>query len=184
MAPSAHAPLAAHSGKAWGPWPVQRGDSPPCSYCSCASSPCQSTETNGTAHPCASAPLVWSPQAWRLVTITCPEQNLKTTSLPSACSLKVYIFSLTLCRDLRCSSSVPLSLMAWINADHTRTWHRAGAHLGAGDSCRRGCSLSITKIRGSWASQLLSKQQLHKLKLPRARWSKLARPVRPGVQVL
>lgn len=163
---------------------MQREDSPPCSYCSCASSPCQSTETNGAAHPCASAPLVWSPQAWRLVTITCPEQNLKTTSLPSACSLKVYIFSLTLCRDLRCSSSVPLSLMAWINADHTRTWHRAGAHLGAGDSCRRGCSLSITKIRGSWASQLLSKQQLHKLKLPRARWSKLARPVRPGVQVL
>lgn len=98
--------------------------------------------------------------------------------------LKANIFFLTLCRDLRCSSSVPLKLMAWINAEHAHTWRRAGAHLGAGDSCRRGCSLSITKIRGSWASQLLSKQQLHKLKLPRARWSKLARPVRPGVQVL
>lgn len=127
-----------HSGKAWGPWPMQRGDSPPCSYCSCASSPCQSTETNRAAHPCASAPLVWSPQAWRLVTITCPEQNLKTTSLPSACSLKVNIFSLTLCRDLRCSSSVPLSLMAWIHAEHARTWHRAGAHLGAGEETAAG----------------------------------------------
>lgn len=86
MAPSAHAPLAAHSGKAWGPWPVQREDSPPCSYCSCASSPCQSTETNGAAHPCASAPLVWSPQAWRLDTITCPEQKPQD-NIPSFCLL-------------------------------------------------------------------------------------------------
>lgn len=28
--------------------------------------------------------------------------------------------------------------MAWIHAEHARTWHRAGAHLGAGEETAAG----------------------------------------------
>lgn len=124
-------------GRPGDPGPCRGGTALPVVTAAVPAAPVRAPRPTGLHIPAPQPP--WcGDQAWRLVTITCPEQNLKTTSLPSACSLKVNIFSLTLCRDLRCSSSVPLSLMAWIHAEHARTWHRAGAHLGAGEETAAG----------------------------------------------
>lgn len=186
MSLPAHVLLADHSGKAWGCTEALEDSPPSRCYCNHTSNPCQSAEADRAAYPCTQDPLV-------CVTPTLEvsrhhKSRMKTQEyVPSFCSLcslntNRFFFFLSLYGVLRCSFSSLLKNMAWKNAKHIHTWHWADAHLDAGESYRRACSLNITKIRESWASHLLSKQQLHKLKLPRARWSKLTHPVCPGVQ--
>lgn len=186
MSLPAHVLLADHSGKAWGCTEALEDSPPSRCYCNHTSNPCQSAEADRAAYPCTQDPLV-------CVTPTLEvsrhhKSRMKTQEyVPSFCSLcplntNRFFFFLSLYGVLRCSFSSLLKNMAWKNTKHIHTWHWADAHLDAGESYRRACSLNITKIRESWASHLLSKQQLHKLKLPRARWSKLTHPVCPGVQ--